>query len=98
MAQDAHRDGGELEVDVGVVVVAVGDAGDRGDERGAGTERTGAEAGAHAQPHVAPVGDAIGLLELPGRQLRRHQRLPVAVRTVITSCLSRPGPEPRAPS
>ncbi len=92
MAKDAHRDGGELEVNVGVVVVAIGDAGDRGDERGASTERTGAEAGAHAEPDVAPVGDAIGLLELPGGELRRHRAAPRAVRTVMRSCLSGPGP------
>ena len=94
MAQHAHRDGRELEVDVGVVVEPVGQAGDLGDEGGAGTERTGAEARGRAEPHVAPVGDAIGLLELPGRQLPGHQQLPVAVvGTIIAFCLSGPQPD-----
>jgi hypothetical protein len=76
-------------IDVGVVVQGVGQAADLVDQRHVLGERTGAEAGAGTgtHPHVAPVVDAIGLLELPGRdrsgitatQQRRRSLTPVHV-------------------
>jgi len=65
-------------IDVGVVVQGVGQAADLVDQRHVLGERTGAEAGAGTgtHPHVAPVVDAIGLLELPGRDPLRDHRNP----------------------